>query len=139
MARDRKTAEAYCALPAKVAPRVVRQVVLAWQSDCAACQAWEVDSARFLGHPRRPTYRAKQGRTLLTSTEQAISRAPKHRGYVVPAGRQIRVQTRQTAIDPVRIVPQASHDSVEVIYARSVTPADGDPARVFTPLSTAAR
>ena len=58
------------------------------------------------------------------------SRAPKNRGYVVPSGLDIRVETRQTAIDQVRIVPHASHYTVEVIYERPVTPADVDPARI---------
>ena len=75
----------------------------------------------FLGHPKLPKYLPKQGRNLLTYTEQAISRAPKNRGYVVPSGLDIRVETRQTAIDQVRIVPHATHYTVEVIYERPVT------------------
>jgi putative transposase len=130
MARDLKTEEAYRALPAKVAQWVLRQVAFVWSSYFAACAAWEADPSRFLGHPRLPKYRDQQGRNLLTYTEQAISHAPKHRGYVVPSGLAIRVETRQTAIDQVRIVPHASHYTVEVISERLVTPAEGDPARV---------
>ena len=120
----------YRALPAKVAQWVLKQVALAWKSYFAACAAWEADPSRFLGHPKLPKYLPKQGRNLLTYTEQAISRAPKNRGYVVPSGLDIRVETRQTAIDQVRIVPQASHYTVEVIYERPVTPADVDPKRI---------
>jgi transposase len=112
-----------------VAQWVLRHVTLAWTSYFAACAAWQADPSRFLGHPQLPKYRDKQGRNLLTYTEQAISRAPKNRGYVVPSGLDIRVQTRQTAIDQVRIVPHASHYTVEVIYERLVTPADVDPTR----------
>jgi putative transposase len=129
LARDRKTAEAYRALPAKVAQWVVRQVALAGKSYFAACAAWEADPSRFVGHPKLPKYLDKQGRNLLTYTEQAISRAPRNRGYVIPSGLAIRVETRQTAIDQVRIVPHASHYTVEVIYERLVIPADVDPAR----------
>src|SRR5262249_52307558 len=117
-----KTAEASQALPAKVAQWVVRQVAL-------ACHAWEADPSRFLGHPKLPTSLDKRGRNLLPDTEQALSRSPKSAGYLVPSGRDSRVETRQTAIDQVRIVPHASHYSVEVIYERPVTPADVDPAR----------
>ena len=120
----------YRALPAKVAQWVLKQVALAWKSYFAACAAWEADPSRFLGHPKLPKYLPKQGRNLLTYTEQAISRAPKNRGYVVPSGLDIRVETRQTAIDQVRIVPHASHYTVEVIYERPVTPADVDPKRI---------
>ncbi len=129
LAREMKTAEAYRALPAKVAQWVVRQVALAWKSYFAACAAWEADPSRFVGHPKLPKYLDKPGRNLLTYTEQAISRAPRNRGYVVPSGLAIRVETRQAAIDQVRIVPHASHYTVEVIYERLVIPADVDPAR----------
>ena len=130
LARDMKTSAEYRALPAKVAQWALRQVALAWKSYFAACAAWEVNPSRFLGHPKLPKYLDKQGRNLLTYTEQAISRAPRNRGYVVPSGLDIRVETRQTAIDQVRIVPHASHDTLEVIYERPVTPADVDPTRI---------
>src|SRR5262249_4466573 len=109
---------------------VLRQVALAWTSYLAACAAWEADPSRCLGHPTLPTYLDTQGRNLLTYTEQAISRAPHNRGYVVPSGLDIRVETQQTSSEQVRIVPHASHSTVEVISERPVTPAAGDPARV---------
>jgi putative transposase len=130
LARDMKTSAEYRALPAKVAQWVLRQVALAWKSYFAACAAWEADPARFLGHPKLPKYLDKQGRNLLTYTDQAISRAPMNRGSVVPSGLDIRVETRQAAIDQVRIVPHASHYTLEVIYERPMTPADVDPSRV---------
>jgi putative transposase len=130
LARDLKASAEYRALPAKVAQWVVRQVTLAWKSYFAACTAWEADPSHFLGHPKLPKYLDKQGRNLLTYTEQAISRAPTNRGYVVPSGLDIRVETRQAGIDQVRIVPHATHYTVEVIYERPATSADVDPARV---------
>lgn len=130
LARELKTTEAYRALPAKVAQWVLKQVTLAWKSYFAACAAWAADLSRFLGHPKLPKYLDQQGRNLLTYTDQAISRASRNRGYVVPSGLDIRVETRQTAIDQVRIVPHATHYTVEVIYECSVIPTDVDPARV---------
>jgi putative transposase len=130
LASEMKTTEAYRALPAKVAQWVLKQVALAWKSYFAACAAWEADPTHFLGHPKLPKYLPKQGRNLLTYTEQAISRAPRHRGYVVPSGLDIRVETQRTAIDQVRIVPHATHYTVEVIYERPVAPAAVDPARM---------
>jgi putative transposase len=119
----------YRALPAKVAQWVVRQVTLAWKSYCAACAAWEADPSRFRGHPKLPKYRDKQGRNLLIYTEQAVSRHPKNAGWIVPSGLPIRVATKQSfgAIAQVRIVPHATHYTVEVIYERAITPTDVDP------------
>jgi putative transposase len=130
LAREMKTTDEYRALPAKVAQGVLKQVALAWKSYFAACAAWEADSSRFLVHPKLPKYLDKQGRNLLNYTDQAISRAPHNRGFVVPSGLDIRVETRQTAIDQVRVVPHASHYTLEVIYERPVTPAVVDPARI---------
>src|SRR5262245_10387097 len=130
LAREMKTSAEYRALPAKVAQWVLRQVALAWKSYFAACAAWEADPPRFLGHPKLPKYLDKRGRNLLANTEQAISRAPMNRGYVVPSGLALRVETRQEAIDQVRIVPHASHYTVEVIYERPVMTAEVDPSRV---------
>src|SRR5262245_42366487 len=129
LARDLKTSAEDRALPAKVAQWALRQVTLAWKSYFAACAAWEEDPSRFLGHPKLPNYLDKHGRNLLTSTEQAISRAPTNRGDVLPSGLDIRIETRRTAIDQERIVPHASHDTVEVIYERPITPADSDATR----------
>jgi putative transposase len=118
----------YRALPAKVAQWVVKQVCLAWKSYFAACAAWAADPTRFQGHPKLPKYRNKLGRNLLTYTEQAISRHPKNGGWIVPSGLAIRVVTKQSfaTIAQVRIVPHATHYTVEVIYEQKIIPADVD-------------
>src|SRR5262245_46442917 len=124
--------EQYRALPAKVAQWVLKQVCLAWTSYFAACRAWDEHPETFLGHPKLPKYLPKQGRNLLTYTTQAISRSPKNLGWVVPSGLPIRVASRIPfeAIDQVRIVPHATHYTVEVIYERAVAPSDLDPTWV---------
>src|SRR6516225_6979861 len=61
-----------------------------------------------------------------------MSRAPRHRGYVVPAGLDVRVETRQTSSDQARIVarivPRSGSSGVEVISQREPIPAALDPA-----------
>jgi putative transposase len=124
-----QSSEQYRALPAKVAQWVLKQVCLAWTSYFAACQEWGKHPEKFLGHPKLPKYLAKQGRNLLIYTTQAISRNPKNAGWVAPSGLCIRVATRIPfgQIDQVRIVPHATHYTLEVIYERAVVPADVDP------------
>lgn len=122
----------YRALPAKVAQWVLKQVTATWTSYFAACAAWEADASRFLGHPKLPKYLKKQGRNLLTYTEQAISRAPKNTGWVVPSGVDIRVATKHPyeSITQVRIVPKATHYVVEVVYEQEVQPQPVNPALI---------
>lgn len=124
--------EQYRALPAKVAQWVLKQVTLAWKSYFAACTEWETNPSKFLGYPKLPKYLKKQGRNLLTYTEQAISRHPKNAGWIVPSGLAIQVATNQefAAIAQVRLVPHGTHYSVEVIYQRAITPQAVDPTRI---------
>ncbi len=122
--------EQYKALPAKVAQWVLKQVCLAWKSYAAACLAWNANPGKLLGHPKLPKYLDKQGRNLLTYTEQAISKVKIRSGIVEFSGMTIAVQTRQALPDQVRIVPHATHYTVEVIYEQMEIPADLDPALV---------
>src|SRR5262249_36809603 len=66
---------------------------------------------------------------LLTFTEQAISRHAKNAGWIVPSGLPIRVATLKmiATIAQVRIVPHATHYTVEVIYEQEVISASVDP------------
>jgi putative transposase len=76
MHRRMKDHEAYAALPAKVAQWVLRLLDKNWQSYFAACAAWEVDPAKFLGHPKLPGYKDKQrGRNLLVYWLRASARS----------------------------------------------------------------
>ncbi|MGZ3713796.1 MAG: RNA-guided endonuclease InsQ/TnpB family protein [Ktedonobacterales bacterium] len=116
----------YKALPAKVAQWVLKQVCFAWKSYCAACVEWHAHPERFRGHPKLPRYLDKQGRNLLTYTEQAISKVKIRDGIVDFSGMTIEVKTRHALPDQVRIVPHATHFTVEVVYEREVKPVDLD-------------
>lgn len=67
---------------------------------------------------------------MLTYTIQAISRPLLRQGIIQPSGLPIQVQTRQTAVQQVRIVPHGTHYTIEVVYQQPITPAPLDPALV---------
>lgn len=126
-------AEAYRALPAKVAQWILKQVCAAWDAAMAAVAEWEHHPEKFRGRPNLPYYKDKQtGRNLLTYTNQAVSRDPKNAGFIVPSQVPIRLPTklRHDQIDQVRIVPHATHFTVEVVYERAPEPAPVDPSLV---------
>ena len=76
---------------------MLREVTWAWKSYQAACAAWNADPSKFLGHPNYPKYLDKQGRNLLTYTEQAISRVMIRQGMVDFSGMTITVKTLAVA------------------------------------------
>ena len=126
LARQMRETNAYRALPAKVAQWVLKQVCAAWESYFAAFKAWKADPTRFLGRPRLPKYLDKQGRNVLTYTLQALSRRLLRRGIVQPSGLLIQVQTRQSSVQQVRIVPHGTHYTIEVVYEQPIAPAPLD-------------
>jgi putative transposase len=130
LARQMRDTEPYRALPAKVSQWVLKQVCAAWDSYFAALSAWKANPSQFLARPRLPKYLDKQGRNVLTYTIQAISRPLLRQGIIQPSGLSIRVQTRQTTVQQVRIVPRGTHYSVEIVYDQPFMPAAVDPARI---------
>lgn len=124
-----KNHEAYHALPTKVAQQVLRLLDKNWQSYFAACEAYREDPSKFRRHPKLPHYKPRTaGRNVLVYTIQALSRPGLKQGLIQPSRLPITIQTKQTRIACVRIVPHISFYVVEVIYERQEAPASGNPA-----------
>jgi putative transposase len=124
-----KTHDAYRALPAKVSQQVMKVLDKNWKGYMEACKAWQADPSKFLGHPRLPKYKDKRsGRNILVYTIQAISRNGLKRGVIQPSGLPIEIETKQTNVDCVRIVPRNGYYVVEVVYEQETRHAPVDPS-----------
>ena len=124
--------EAYRALPAKVAQKVLEQLHHNWESYFESCRAYREAPQKFTGRPKLPKYKHKtDGRNLLIYTLQSLRHGRSKRGVqgvVRPSGLPIEVKTKQTAIDQVRIVPRNGHYVVEVVYSKEPVQAQVDPS-----------
>ena len=126
-----KRHEAYRALPTKVAQQVLRLLDKNWQSYFAACEAYREAPSQFRQHPKMPHYKHKtDGRSALVYTMQALSRPGLKRGLIQPSMLPITIQTKQTRIAQVRIVPRVGFYVVEVVYERQEAAASFNPALV---------
>jgi putative transposase len=122
---------AYQDLPRKVSQQVLKTLQKNWRGFLAARRKWSQHPEQFLGCPGLPKYLDKQrGRFVLVYTDQAISRAPLRQGWIHPSGLDVRIRTRQTAVDQVRIVPKKTHYVVEVVYEKAPEPAAVDPTLI---------
>ncbi len=123
--------EAYQALPRKVSQQVLRMLDKNWQGFFAAMKAYRADPSRFRKRPDLPRYLDKtEGRYALVYTIQALSKPALKQGVIVPSGLDIRIQTRQTRIAQVRIVPKGQCYVVEVVYEKEIEPAAVDAALI---------
>ncbi len=124
-----KHSEAYQALPAKVANDVLRLLDKNWKSFFAAMKAWNEDPSQFLGRPALPKYKDKQqGRNILIYDIQALSKRGLKKGLIQPSLLGIEVQTKQTNVAQVRIIPRCGFYMVEVVYEQDPVQASVDPA-----------
>jgi len=129
MHRRMKDHEAYQTLPAKVAQWVLRLLDKNWQSFFEARSAWRKDPSKFLGQPKLPRYKDKRkGRNLLIYTTLALSIPARRQGVILPSMLGIIVETKQTNVQQVRIVPRPGFYVVEIIYERAPIQAAVDPA-----------
>jgi putative transposase len=101
-----KTHEAYKALPAKVAQQVLKQLDKAWKGYFAACEAWEEDPSKFLGHPKLPRYQVLP--VLPATSEKVFEQASlvewwyqrgEHRDWPVPVHKQKLLRWKSAAVD----------------------------------------
>ena len=121
--------ECYRALPAKVANDVLRLLDKNWKSFFKAIKAYMQDPTPFVGRPCFPKYKDKQkGRNILIYDIQAINKKGLRKGLIQPSMLGIEVQTKQTSVQQVRIVPRCGFYMVEVVYSREETQADVDPS-----------
>src|SRR6266481_2144823 len=133
MDKRMQSTDAYKALPAKVAQKVLDQLDQAWQSFFEARAAYNEEPSKFTGRPKLPKYKHKtEGRNILVYTIQAISRGKRglKRGIIKPSMLPIEVKTQQDPrqIDQVRIIPRNGHYVVEVVYSKKPVQAQVDPA-----------
>ncbi len=131
MHRLMKATEPYRALPRKVSQHVLMLLDTNWKAFFASIATYRANPTACTGKPGLPKYLDKtKGRFTLVYTIQAISRPALAQQVIKPSGLAIHVQTKQTRIAQVRIVPRSGCYVVEVVYARDVVPAAVDPTRV---------
>jgi len=117
LAKELKTSDEFKALPAKVSQQVLKQLDKSWKSFFAAIKAWKATPEKFFSRPKLPHYKHKtDGRFMLIYTEQAISKPALQNGIIKPSQLGIAIQTKQSEVNQVRIVPRKGHYVVEVIY-----------------------
>jgi putative transposase len=115
----------YQALPRKVSNLVLKQLSQGWSAFLAAIKVWRKHPERFLGRPRLPAYKERQGRNLLQYDIQAISKPALAKGMVRPSQLGIEIATQQQHVRQVRFVPKKGYYVAEIVYEVDPTPAPG--------------
>ena len=111
--------EQYKALPAKVAQQVLMLLDKSWKSYFAALTKYKVNPGKFMGRPKLPGYKEKDGRCVLVFTQQATSKTVfKKSGQVKLSEIDYNFDTevKQSQYCQSRIVPKIDHYVLEIVY-----------------------
>ncbi len=112
-----KNSSCYNALPAQTAQQTLKLVIQNWTSYFAARREYLQDPGKFLGCPRPPKYKAKDGECVAIFTNQNTRVKGGYLHFPKKCCLQS-VKTRVGAYHQVRIVPKECGYTCEIIYDR---------------------
>ncbi len=115
-----KSSTCYKELPPQSAQQVLKLVYQNWRSYFASLKEYKVNPKKFLGKPKPPKYKKKDGESILNLTNQS---ARIKSGYIhFPKKCNLfPIKTRIQQYQQVRIVPQGAGYVVEIVYNRAET------------------
>lgn len=109
----------YVALPRKVANQTLMALDRNWKSFFKSIRDYKKNSSKYCNAPKPPKYLHKIcGRFLTTYEKGAISKTYLKNNIISLSGTNIKIKTKQTNINQVRIVPLLDQYVIEVIYTK---------------------
>jgi putative transposase len=113
-----KNHPAYKSLPAQTAQQILKKLEDNWHSFFAAMKEWKVNPYKFLGMPKPPKYKEKDGRFITFFTNQQCKvkdgsiRFPKTKLYL---------KTKiAEPLNEVRITPEGNRYKIEIVHEHVV-------------------
>lgn len=109
----------YVALPRKVSNQTLMALDRNWKSFFKSIRDYKKNSSKYYNAPKPPKYLHKIcGRFLTTYEKGTISKTYLKNNIISLSGTNIKIKTKQTNINQVRIVPLLDQYVIEVIYTK---------------------
>jgi putative transposase len=127
-----KSSENFQQLPAQTAQQVLKILDRSWTSFFRAIKVWIKDKDKFLGRPKPPNYKPKNGEFMLLFTNQQVKL--KNKVLIFPKKVGLEVKTRlpdTTDIREVRILPKGVGYVLEIVYNKKINPRPLDKSNVL--------
>jgi putative transposase len=115
-----KSTPEYRALPAKVAQQTLLNLQQNWNSFFLAIKEYKSHPEKFLGKPKLPKYKDKNGRHLVIYTAQAVSQKILKQGLIKLSGLNFSFPTKVQGekLNQVRVILKNNYYIIEVIYEK---------------------
>ena len=119
--RKLKTEVCYRILPAQTAQQTLKILTRNWKSFFQALKEYRINSNEFLGKPRQPKYKTKNGQQVAIFTNQQVK--IRNKQIIFPKKVPFKLKTRLSdfiQLKEVRIIPRGCGYSVEIVYSKLI-------------------
>ena len=131
LAGSLKTSENYKSINAQTAQQILKILDRSWKAFFKAIKEWSNHPEKFLGRPKLPGYKAKDGEFLLVFTNQQVK--IENGCIIFPKKLPLNVKTRlgdDTNIREARIIPKGTGYVLEIVYEKKAEPLNLDKDRI---------
>ncbi|RLP89128.1 transposase [Geobacillus stearothermophilus] len=113
-----KHEQVYKELPAQTSQQILRLLDKNWKSFFKAIKDWIKNKEKYLGKPKLPKYKKKNGRNVVIFTNQQCKIKD---GYIKFPKTDLKLKTKVIeGLQQVRIVPKGSIYVIEVVYKKEI-------------------
>ncbi|MGG2954496.1 RNA-guided endonuclease InsQ/TnpB family protein [Geobacillus stearothermophilus] len=113
-----KHEQVYKELPAQTSQQILRLLDQNWKSFFKAIKDWSKNKEKYLGRPKLPKYKKKNGRNVVIFTNQQCKIKD---GYIKFPKTDLKLKIKVTeGLQQVRIIPKGSVYVIEVVYKKEI-------------------
>lgn len=126
-----KDHETYKKLPAQTSQQILKLVIQNWKSYWRALKEYRSNPSKFLGKPKFPSYKRKDGESIVIFTNQNTRIKD---GYIhFPKKTQLSpLKTRIEKYQQIRLIPKGHYYVYEIVYNREEVDLNLDKERILS-------
>lgn len=110
----------YKQLPAQTSQQVIKLLYKNWKSFFKAIKDYKKNSNKYLGRPKLPKYKDKNGRNIVIFTNQQCRIKDNYIYFVKNILSPLKTKVQNKQLQQVRIIPEATCFIIEVVYRKEI-------------------
>lgn len=115
-----KDTDEYRELPAQTSQQILKLLDKNWKSSFRAIQEWNKNPSKFLGRPKFPNYKPKDGENLLVFTNQQCKIKDGLLKFPKMIDLEFKTRLKDVKLNQVRIIPRQFNYVCEIVYEKEV-------------------
>lgn len=110
----------YKALPSQVSQQVIKLLYKNWKSFFRSIKDYKKNPKKYLGRPKLPKYKDKDGRNIVIFTNQQCRIKDGYIHFVKNVLSPLKTKVQNEQLQQVRVIPEATCFIIEVVYRKEI-------------------